>query len=232
MKLLLRSFTVFLALIPLCAAPQPSKEALQQVLTRLDKAANNFNAMKANVSYLTHTDVLNEDSTETGTVVMKKVQPGEVQGLVQFVTPDAWTLFFEKRSLQRYYPKIKTVQIWDLGTQGEQLDKFLMIGFGTSGLELARDYHMTVIGTENLKGQPAVQLELIPKSSQAREYMKKMLLWIPETGDPYPLQEKILQSSGDYRLVTYSDLIINPPLKANALELKLPPGVKKEYPGK
>ena len=58
-------------------------------------------------------------------------------------------------------------------------------------------------------------------------------LWIPEQGEPYPVREKISQPSGDYRLVTYSELKINPPnLKADALRLKLPSGVKTEYPGK
>jgi len=58
-------------------------------------------------------------------------------------------------------------------------------------------------------------------------------LWIPEQGDPYPLREKISQPSGDYRLVTYSDVKINPAhLKSDALQLKLPSGVKTEHPGK
>ena len=114
---------------------------------------------------------------------------------------------------------------------GEQLDKFLMIGFGTSGTELAKDYDVSVLGTENIKGQAAIHLQLIPKAAEARQYVQKLELWIPEQGDPYPLREKIFEPSGDYRLVTYSDLKINPPLQPDALQLKLPPGVKTEYPG-
>jgi hypothetical protein len=58
-------------------------------------------------------------------------------------------------------------------------------------------------------------------------------LWIPEQGGPYPVREKISQPSGDYRLVTYSGLKINPPnLKPDALRLKTPAGVKIEHPGK
>jgi outer membrane lipoprotein-sorting protein len=205
---------------------------LQQVLARMDKAANDFKSMTAHVAYVTHTDVLNDNSTEIGTVTMRKVQPGEVQGLVDFTEPDRKTITFEKRRIQEYLPKIKTLQVFDLSKHGEQLDKFLMIGFGTSGMELAKDYNVSLLGRENAKGAAAIRLQLIPKATEARQYVVKLELWIPEQGDPYPLKEKIFQPSGDYRLTTYSDLKINPPLEPNALQLKLPPDVKTEYPGK
>ena len=123
------------------------------------------------------------------------------------------------------------MQVFDLDKHGEQLDKFFMIGFGTSGMELAKDYDVTVLGTETMKDQSAIHLQLIPKVAEARQYVQKLELWIPDQGDPYPLREKILEPSRDYRLVTYSGLKINPPLKPDALQLKLPAGVKTEYPG-
>ena len=236
MRLLSFTRSAFLALIALVAlaAPPAGNESLQALLARMDKAATGFKAMTAQVTYVTHTDVLNEDNTETGTAVMEKVQAGEVKGRVDFVSPDPHIVIFEKSRVQRYFPKIKTLEVWDLEKNGEQIDKFVMIGFGTSGAELAKDYDVTILGTESLKSQPGkyVHLRLLPKSPEAREYVKSMELWIPEQGDPYPTQEKILQPSGDYRLVTYSDLRINPPLKADALQLKLPAGVKTVYPGK
>ena len=206
-----------------------------EVLQRLDSAAAHFQSMSATVTYLTHTDVIDENSTETGQVVMKKVAPGEVQGLINFTAPNQRTVTFEKRSVQIFYPKIKTLQVYDLEEHGEQLDKFLMIGFGTSGSELAKDYTMTVVGTEATKaagGGQAIHLELIPKSGKAREYVKKLELWIPEHGDSYPLQEKITEPSGNSRTMTYGDLKINPQLPPEALKLKLPSGVKTEHPGK
>lgn len=214
------------------ASASASADPLQQVLTRMDKAANEFKSMTAHVTYVTHTDVLNEDDTETGTMTMKKVQAGEVQGLVDFTSPDRKTITFEKRRIQEYLPKLKTVQVFDLAQHGEQLDKFIMMGFGTSGSELAKDYDVSVLGTEDWQRQPAIHLQLIPKTADVKQYVQKIELWIPQQGDPYPLHEKILEPSNDYRLVTYSDQKINPPLSADALKLKLPPGVQTVYPGK
>jgi len=207
-------------------------ESLQQVLARMDKAAGEFKSMTAQVTYVTHTDVLNDNSTESGAVTMRKVQPGEVQGKVDFTAPDMKTVTIEKRRVQEYFPKIKTLQVFDLDKHGEQLDKFFMIGFGTSGIELAKDYDVSVLGTADVNSQAAVHLQLIPKSPEARRYVQKLELWIPDQGDPYPLREKILEPSADYRLVTYTDLKINPVLPPDALQLKLPTGVKIETPGK
>ena len=207
-------------------------ESLQQVLARMDKAAGEFKSMTARVTYVTHTDVLNDNSTESGAVTMRKVQPGEVQGKVDFTAPDMKTVTIEKRRVQEYFPKIKTLQVFDLDKHGEQLDKFFMIGFGTSGIELAKDYDVSVLGTADVNSQAAVHLQLIPKSPEARRYVQKLELWIPDQGDPYPLREKILEPSADYRLVTYTDLKINPVLPPDALQLKLPTGVKIETPGK
>jgi outer membrane lipoprotein-sorting protein len=231
----LRGFAVCLILASFTlagpAALAAAGDNVQQILARMDKAASDFKSMTAQVDWITHTDVLNENDKETGSVTMKKVQPGEVQGLVDFTSPDRKTITFEKRRFQEYLPKLNTLEVYDLAKHGEQLDKFLMIGFGTSGMELAKDYDVSVLGTENVSSQAALHLRLIPKTVDARQYIQKIELWIPEQGDPYPLREKILEPSGDYRLVVYSGTKINPPLQPDALQLKLPPGVKTEHPG-
>jgi outer membrane lipoprotein-sorting protein len=231
MQTRLREFVVCLTLAG-AATLAAAGDNVQQILARMDKAANEFKSMTAQVAHLTHTDVLDDNSKESGAVIMKKVAPGEVQGRVDFTAPDVKTYTIEKRRVQEYFPKINTLQIFDLDKHGEQLDKFFMIGFGTSGTELAATYDVTILGSEQVNGQTATRLQLIPKSGETKHYVQKLELWIPEQGDPYPSREKIYEPSGDYILVTYSGLKINPPLPADALQLKLPTGVKTEYPGK
>src|SRR5258708_23124000 len=126
---------------------------------------------------------------------MKKVARGEVQELIDFIDPDRRTVQFEKRSLQIYYPKINTVNKWDLGKHGEQLDQFIMIGFGTSGTQLARDYSVKVFPNEkgaSQQGVPTIRLEFVPKDSDPAKYVKKLELLILQTDyDPYPIRSMI-----------------------------------------
>jgi outer membrane lipoprotein-sorting protein len=54
-------------------------------------------------------------------------------------------------------------------------------------------------------------------------------LWIPE-GKSYPIQEKPVFPSKDYRVLVYSNVKINPPLTNADFELKVPADVKKTRP--
>lgn len=228
-----------LPLVAICAllgvAEGISKDTLQDVLARMDQAAASFQSMTARATIVQHTDVIDENDTESAGVIMKKLGQNQVEGLLDFTEPanSKRTVSFSSRQAQIYSPKIKQVQIYDLGTFGEQIDQFIMMGFGTSGTELAKSYTMRVLGTESLNGQSTVKLELIPKSDDVRnKYVTKIEMSVPDQGGPYPLQEKIYQPSGDYRFITYSDLKINPKLKSDAVKLKVPAGVQTVYPQK
>src|SRR5262249_9489851 len=140
------------------------KDALPEVVSRMDEAAAKFQAMTATVSFITHTDVINENLIESANLAMKRTGANSVQALIDFTEPASSrkTVSFSGRKAQIYYPKIKTVQIYDFGKGGDQLDQFIMLGFGTSGSELAKSYGMRVLGSETLNGQPVIKLELTP----------------------------------------------------------------------
>jgi outer membrane lipoprotein-sorting protein len=139
-------------------------------------------------------------------------------------------LSFQGQKAEIYYPKIKTVQVYDLGKYRQLVDQFLLLGFGSSGKELRKSYSLRVVGEDKVSGELTTRLELLPKSKSARKHLGKVELWISTSG--YPLQQKFYQPSGDYVLITYSDLKINPDFPEDALKLKLPGDVKREYPQK
>ena len=221
--------------IPLClvSVVVPGRaESLKEVLARMDKTAKEFKAMTASVVWTTHSAALNENDEESGTVTLKRVAGGDIQGLVEFKKPDSKFVTLEKQHLSIYYPKTKTQDVWELGDQADQLYQFLMIGFGTPGTALAREYDMKALGKDTVKssqGVPTIRLQLVPKNSRIRDYVSRLELWIPEEGEPYPVQEKIsFPNSDDYRLVVYKDIKKNPALGPDALKLILPPGVHTE----
>ena len=204
--------------------------ALAATLARIDKGAEKFQAMSAKVTLTTHTDVINENTTESGTILIKKTGKSQVQALIDFQEPPGArrTLSLAGKTAQIYFPKINTVQIYDLGKYREVAEQFVTLGFGTSGRELADSYSVNVVGEETLSGKSVIRLELTPKSAEIKKVVTKLDLWIPESGDAYPVQEKYYSPSNDYHLATYDDLKINPELKGDALKLKTPRGVKTE----
>jgi outer membrane lipoprotein-sorting protein len=227
MKSIVATCVVFIC-CALVAAKGPQATPLKDVVNHLDQAAKKFQSMSAQISWTKHTDVLNDNSTQTGQAYQAKTAKGPV-GRIDIAAPDKRGYAFEGRTIQIYYPNAKELHIYDTGAQGEQIEQFLMLGFGSSGTDLQKSYEMRLSGTDDVNGSKAVHMTLIPKSGEARKLVKQVDLWISER-DYYPVQEKILEPSGDYNLLVFSSVQINPPFKESDMKLKIPDGVRKIYP--
>jgi outer membrane lipoprotein-sorting protein len=219
-------FVVACLLISPAGAASPS---LEEVLARLDKAAPAFRSLKANLKKLTYTAVIKESAEESGAITLLRPRPKDLRMLIEISRPDQKGVYYQNRKLQIYYPKMQTVQEFDLGKQGALVDQFLLLGFGSSAADLKAGYEIKLGGEEQVGAYRATRLELTPKSAQAREHVRLIELWISDELSQ-PVQQKIHQPSRDYILITYSDLKINPGLTEDAVRLNLPKGVKREYP--
>ena len=206
-------------------------QSLDAVLAKMDQAAPGFRGMTSDIEMASFTAVLNDLSKESGTIVILRPREKDTRMLAQFTKPDPRSVSFAGKKLQIFYPKIKTVQEYDLGKQAALIDQFLLLGFGASGSDLKQNYDIKYLGEESLASQKTAHLELTPKSEEARKHVPRVELWIADSNSQ-PLQQKIWKSAKDYNLITYSDLKLSPTLKEDAVQLKLPAGVKKEYPQK
>jgi outer membrane lipoprotein-sorting protein len=221
----MRSYSLFLlfALVTTFAGAA----SLEDVLGQMDQNASKFTAFAADLTKVTYTKVIDEKTTESGLMQLKKQGPRELLVLIDFVKPDAKTVSFRGRKAEMFFPKLNTVQEYDLGKQRGFVDQFLLVGFGTTGKDLNANYAVKYVGDEKVGGQPTHKLELTPNSPQVKEKLQKLELWLAHSGG-YPVQQKFLQPSGDYYLFTYSAVKLNPALTDEALKLKLPKGVKRE----
>jgi outer membrane lipoprotein-sorting protein len=216
----------FLLLFLLCAATLQGAGSTENVLGQMDQSAAKFTGLSADLTRVTYTKVIDEKTTESGSMSLKK-QGRELKVLINFVKPDAKTVAFQGRKAEVYYPKLNTVQEYDVGKQRGLVDQFLLVGFGTSGKDLKANYAIKYVGEESIDGKKAYKLELTPTAAEMKDKLRGMELWMAESGS-YPLQQKFIQPSGDYYLFTYSAVKLNPQLTDDALKLNLPKGVKRE----
>jgi outer membrane lipoprotein-sorting protein len=150
--------------------------------------------------------------------------------LVDLTEPDLKSVAFAGTKVEIYYPKLKQIEVYNLGSH-DIVEKYLALGFGASGNDLKADYAIRELGGEPVNGAQTNRLELIPKSKQVLQQFLKIELWISDaTG--YPVQEKIYKTGGDYFIITYSDVTINPTLPDSAFKLNPPKGVQRVFPGK
>jgi outer membrane lipoprotein-sorting protein len=196
----------------------------------MDQEAASFHQITAKLKKIEFTKVLNDTASETGDMWLKRDSRGIVMR-AEFTQPNARSVGVENNKAAIYYPKMNTVQIYDLGKFGGLVDQFLVLGFGSSGKAIARNYSIKVVGEDAINGKKTSRLELVPKSSEALKQIEKVELWIPLDAG-HPVQQRFLQPDGDYYLITYSDVKLNPGLPSNTFLLNLPRKVKKEYPSR
>jgi outer membrane lipoprotein-sorting protein len=204
-------------------------ESLENVLERMDRAAASFKALSADVKSVQHTAVINEDNTDIGRMLLKRSKH-DMRMVVDLTQPDPKSIAIQGHKVEIFYPKRNAVEEYDIGERRELVNQFLLIGFGTSGKELSSAYNIRVLGSDTVAG-PATHLELVPKSPEVLKNLKKLELWIPES-EGYPIQQKFYLAAGDYKLVTYTNVTVNPPLTDADLKLKVPKDAKRVFPQK
>lgn len=228
--MLLRIVPILLtvAAVANCATPDP---ALLPVFARLDKASAGFKSFSASMQRLTHTDVINSDDIDRGTIKLKRSNSrSDLKMLIEMTEPDPKAVSVQGKKGQLYYPRMQTVQEYDLGKFKEWLDQFYLMGFGTTSKELQDMYAVRYLGADTKGGKRVSGMELIPKSKEISQHIKKFELWLSDENG-LPIEQKIYPA-GQYIVVTYSKISINPDIPDSALKLQLPKGTKWEYPQK
>ncbi len=216
-------------LFPLCllvAGATLKAQTVDDVLARMDKAAPDFHAISASVEMTTYTAILSDTTKENGTLKMQRLKAGDVRAIIQFSGEDARDIAFLGKIVRIYYPNLNTYQDYDLGKNSNVLNQFLLLGFGSSGKELAQSYNIKFEGSEKVADRQTSKLLLVPKDQKVLEHLQKVEVWIPDDA-AYPVQQQFYEPSGNWRRATYTQIQLNPQIQG-ILELQLPSGAKRQ----
>lgn len=224
------SVEIFVFLLVLLLAPALPAADLDAVLANMDKASSGFQSMQAGVRWVKYTALVDDETTEEGTIIVRRAKNKGVDLLIEFQKPYPYYLAIQGTKVEIYRPKIAEVQEYDLSKKREMLDQALLLGFGTAGKFLSENYNVKLIGEEQAAGHDTVKLELVPKSPEMLKNIPRIEMWISKAAWQ-PVQQKMWQpAKGDYRLYTYTNIKPNPTLQDKAFQLKIPKGVKRVYP--
>jgi outer membrane lipoprotein-sorting protein len=226
--MMIRGFISVLAITLPLAGQSPAD--LTNAFARMDKTAQQFKSVAGDFKRVVHTAVINDDSRDAGNIKVRRDKAHDTRMLIEFTAPDRKVVAVDAKSLSLYNPKLKSIQIYDLGSKRDLVDQFLLLGFGASSAELKETYDVSLLGNETIGPDASWHLQLIPKSADALKNLKKAELWIAQSNGS-PVQQKFVTSStGDYMLVTYSGMQLNVSIPDSALKLNHPKGVTEEHP--
>ena len=200
-----------------------SDPALDAVMAGIDQAAATFKGLSADIKKVSHTEVVNVDSMDSGTILVKKLKPKEIRIRIDLTNPQQNVTVGGGR-VQIYSPLTKEAQELDLGKNRGAVEQFMLLGFGSNSAELRNAYSVTLGGVDTVNGEKATRILLVPKDPEILARVKKCELWISDKG--WTVRQKFHTGGGDYVLSTYSRMNINPSIADKELKLDLPKGVK------
>jgi outer membrane lipoprotein-sorting protein len=199
--------------------------SLESALDQLDTQAHGFHSLAADVERTKVTVVVNDRSTETGSILVH----GDHMRM-EIKAPDARTILRTGDSFFIFNPKLNRVEEYNLGKYKAFADQYLLLGFGTPGHELKKGYLVTLRGEPTLDGKKTCELELTPKSEAMRNQISKIQLWFDES-TWLPLQQQFFETgSDDYFVIRYSNIVRNAKIDENEFKPHWPKGVEKVKP--
>ncbi len=224
----LRAKTDIAAWIVLCLAlssfstaqstAQNKDVTLESVLKKMDAAAATFQSAEADFEWVQYQKVVDEKDTQTGTVYYRKSGAG-IEMMADIKTPDRKFVLYKDGKLQVYQPKIEQVMQFTAGANQNEMEGYLVLGFGGSGQDLTKAYDVTLLGAETIDNVATAKLQLVPKNEKVKNYFSTATLWI-DLNRGVSLQQQFMQGQGDYRLAKYSAIKMPAKIGNDVFQLK------------
>lgn len=216
--------TVLFALVAMLAsaAAMAQDADLRQVLNQMDAASAQFRSAQADFVADTYTAVVQSHDIQTGTIAFRRV--GASTEMVMHVKtddgqPSLKDVLYKNGELAYYQPTVKQETILKAGSSYE---RYLTLGFGGSGKQLAADWNIKYLGKEPLGGVETAKLDLTPKTPS--DQFSHILIWV-NTKNGIALKQQVFQQSGDWRTAVYSNIRMNQ-VPASAFSLKIASGTQ------
>lgn len=200
------------------AAQKQDSSGLDSVLKKMDETSAHFQTAQADFVFQQYQKVVDDTDTQKGTVYYRKAGK-QIEMMAAFTDPDKKFVLYKDGKLQVYQPKIEQVMEYSAGANQQELESLMVLGFGGSGQELKKSYDVTYQGEETVAGIPTAKLQLIPKNEKLRSNLPEITLWI-DLASGVSVQQKLMQTQGDYRLAKYSEIKVNAKINNDVFRLK------------
>jgi outer membrane lipoprotein-sorting protein len=197
---------------------------LDQVLKQMEGVGKGFQSFSAQFTQKKYNMVLKEfDEPESGEFYYARAKDGSAMIRQEVVKPGSRILTINAGIATVYQPGIKQAQVVSLGKNKDKAE-YLALGIGQSPAKLRETFNLKAQGTESIGGAPCTVLILSPRNPAAAAYFSSITLWVKKSSG-IPIQEKLMEPSGDYLLVTFSGEKLNAKIPNSKFEQKLPSGV-------
>jgi outer membrane lipoprotein-sorting protein len=218
----LRLFAGILILAPFAAMAQNAE--LQKVLAEMDTASAKFQSAQADFVWDQYTAVVQSHDYQKGTIAFRRV--GNATEMVAHVKtendqPAQKDVLYKGGELDFYQPALKQETILNAGAN---VERYLTLGFGGSGKDLAANWNIAYQGNETIDGVETTKLDLTPKQGGNNQFTH-ITVWV-DSKRGISLKQIVFQDSGDSRTAVYSNIKMNS-VPASTFTLQVAPGTQR-----
>ena len=208
------------------AAPESSQSAasssrssqLEGVLSQMDSGAAAFKSATADFKWDQYQKVVDETDSQSGKIYFRR-NGKETQMAADITQPAKKYVVYSGGKIRFFQPQIDQITEKDTGANREQVESFLVLGFGGAGHDLLKTYDVTYAGNEAIDGQQTAKLELVPKNPKVRSMFNKIVIWVvPEKA--ISLKQQAFEPSGDSRTAFYSNIQLNKRISDDVFRIK------------
>ncbi len=203
------------------SAPAPAatnNDKLEAALTQMDKSAASFRSAEADFVWDQFQAIVQEHDLQKGKVFFVRHEK-DTHMAAQINEPDKKQVVFTEGKIRFYQPKIDQVTEYEAGANKEEVESFMVLGFGGRGHDLLKSFDVKHGGEETIDGVKTVKLELTPKADKVKKMFSRFILWIDPARD-VSLKQQAFEPSGDFRTATYSNIRLNEKVPEDTFKLK------------
>jgi hypothetical protein len=212
--------TVLLGALSPAMRAQSASPQLTYVLKQMDTASVKFQRATADFHWEYYERVVRDTTTQTGMIYFEHQGGGVGMGAV--VTAPGMgsngkpkvdkVIEYKAGTLQMFDPSVDQITVLQAGANQAQYEGFLTLGFGGSGTELERAWHIADLGPETLSddGQPVKteKLDLTAKDAKTSSMFTHITIWV-DPSRAVSLKQVFYTASGNYRTAVYSNIKVN-----------------------
>jgi outer membrane lipoprotein-sorting protein len=193
------------------------------ILKELDSAAAKFQNAAADFDWRTvQTEPISDTATQAGTIYFTRSGDDlRVSVHIRSVNqrPAPKVLGYSNGSVTLYEPLTGDFKVYKPNQQQEPLVDILLLGFGSSGADLARKWNITFVRQEILGGVKCEILQLIPKNRELKKHLRSATVWL-DASRGVTLKQILDEDHGMQRLCLYTHLAMNTNLPPDAFNPK------------
>jgi outer membrane lipoprotein-sorting protein len=202
----------------LASAQAQPDSALEHVLDQMDKARADFTSLQADFVWEQYTFVVHDTDAQKGKVYFRR-NGHDIEMAADITYPNEKYVLFSRGKVQMFQPVLNRVTVYNAGKNREEVESFLVLGFGAGGHELLKSFDVKYLGSDQVDGIQTSELDLIPRSEKVQKMFPHIELWIdPARG--ISVKQKLFQPDGDYRLATYSNIRMHERISDSVFKLK------------